>query len=597
MVDAATPATTLARQRQARVARLAGTTVAGTLAAIWSAWYIGVHDSLLQPVSTGILRGSFVFAWTIAGVYTWWRRPDSRLGPLGLGVAGVFALSSLNGSPSALAYTVGLTVWAVYIVFLAYVYLSFPADHLGSRVDRRLVAGLAVATVALWSLILLFADRLPVGGPFTDCGDRCPGNALQVVDGASGFGRALASLFTVVTSGALVAVAIILFLKTRAPSRLRRRALEPVMYLVVASVLSFLLYRAVGSAAPGAKTGLRYLCGAVSIAVPIAFLVGQIRGRIFAATRVGQLVTSMQDTAVTPARVEALMRDTLGDPTLMLAFSGSENGSYVGVDGRALDLSAATADHQITPIVRAGSTVAVLVHDSTLDTDPAVIEGLAASSFMLLENARLVDELRASRGRIATAAEQERLRLERDLHDGAQQRLMAIQIKLALLRNRISETDVAAELDEISDDATAAVEELRGLAHGIYPTVLRERGLADGLSVAAASSPLQVQIVDGGIGRCDPTIEAAIYFCSLEAIQNATKHGGRGTRVTVTLGRRDGAIEVDIADDGIGFQIGTKGDGIGLLSMRDRIAAVGGELDVRSQPGTGTTVHAFVPVG
>jgi signal transduction histidine kinase len=597
MVDVATPAPTLAHQRQARVAMLAGTAVAGTLAAIWSGWYIAAHDSLLQPVSTGILRGSFVFAWTITGVYTWWRRPDSRLGPLGLGVAGVFALSSLNGSPSALAYTLGMTFWAAYIVYLAYVYLSFPADHLGSGLDRRLVAGLAVATVVLWSLILVFADRLPIGGPFTDCGDRCPDNALQVVAGAPGFGKALALLFTVVTTAAVVAVAIILFLKTRAPSRLRRRTLEPVMYLVVASVLSFLLYRVVGSAAPGAKTALRYLAGAVSIAVPIAFLVGQIRGRIFASTRVGQLVAAMQDTAVTPARVEALMRDTLGDPTLMLALSVTDNGSYVGVDGAPFDLPAATAGHQLTPIVRAGSTVAVLVHDSTVDTDPAVLEGLAASSFMLLENARLVDELRASRGRIATAAEQERLRLERDLHDGAQQRLMAIQIKLALLRDRISEDDVASELDEISDDATAAVEELRGLAHGIYPTVLRERGLADGLSVAAASSPLPVQIVDGGIGRCDPTIEAAIYFCSLEAIQNATKHGGPGTRVTVTLERRDGAVEIEVADNGVGFQLGAQDDGIGLISMRDRIAAVGGELDVRSEPGTGTTVHAVVPAG
>ena len=149
MVDAATPATTLAHRRHARVFTLAAITAAGTLAAIWSAWYISEHDSLLQPVSTGILRGSFVFAWTVTGVYTWWRRPDSRLGPLGVGVAGVFALSSLNGSPSALAYTLGMTVWAVYIVYLAYVYLSFPADHLSGLVDRRLFAGLAVATVVL----------------------------------------------------------------------------------------------------------------------------------------------------------------------------------------------------------------------------------------------------------------------------------------------------------------------------------------------------------------------------------------------------------------------------------------------------------------
>ena len=387
-----------------------------------------------------------MFAWTVTGVYTWWRRPDSRLGPLGLGVAGLFALSSLNGSPSGLAYTLGMSVWAVYIVYLVILYLSFPADHLGARLDRRLFTGLAVATVVLWALILLFAERLPIGGPFTDCSDRCPDNALQVVDGADDFGKALASLFTIVTTAALIAVAVVLFLKTRAPSRLRRRTLEPVMYLVVASVLSFILYRLVGSAWPGTKEALRYLSCSASIAVPIAFLVGQIRGRIFAATRVGQLVASMRDTAVTPARVEALMRDTLGDPTLTLALASPGGGAYVGVEGAPFDLAAATQTIR-SPRSSGWSTVAVLVHDATLDTDPAVLEGLAASSFMLLENARLVDELRASRGRIATAAEQERLRLERDLHDGAQQRLMAIQIKLALLRDRISDDDLASQLE------------------------------------------------------------------------------------------------------------------------------------------------------
>src|SRR5262249_37312878 len=155
----------------------------------------------------------------------------------------------------------------------------------------------------------------------------------------------------------------------------------------------------------------------------------------------------------------------------------------------------------------------------------------AASSLMLLENARLVEELHASRRRIVTTAEHERLRLERDLHDGAQQRLMAIQIKLALLRDRVDEPGIAAELDEIGGDASAAVDELRGLAHGIYPTVLRERGLGDGLRALARSVPLPVEVRDDGVGRCEPAVEAAVYFCAAEAIQNATKHGGPATRV------------------------------------------------------------------
>jgi signal transduction histidine kinase len=237
------------------------------------------------------------------------------------------------------------------------------------------------------------------------------------------------------------------------------------------------------------------------------------------------------------------------------------------------------------------------VHDALLDADEALIDGLAASSFMLLENARLVDELRASRGRIASAAEHERLRLERDLHDGAQQRLMAIQIKLSLLRDRLGDEDLTGELDEISEDASAAVEELRGLAHGIYPTVLRERGLADGLRKAAAGSPVRVEISDRDIGRFDPALEAAVYFCVLEAVQNATKHAGDGARVTVTLERDGGGLVFAVADDGPGFDPGEAAHGMGLVSMRDRISAVGGELEISAPPGQGTTVRGVVPVG
>ena len=194
---------------------------------------------------------------------------------------------------------------------------------------------------------------------------------------------------------------------------------------------------------------------------------------------------------------------------------------------------------------------------------------------MLLENARLVEELRASRARIVEAGDQERRRLERDLHDGAQQRLMAIQIKLRLVEERIGDRELAAQLDAIGDEAAESVEELRALARGIYPPVLQQFGLVGALRAFAMTAQIPIEIVDDGIGRCARTVEAAIYFCAMEAIQNATKHAGSHARVTITLGRDRERVRFAVADDGVGMDLSAADRaGDGLTGMRDRIGAV-----------------------
>jgi signal transduction histidine kinase len=212
-----------------------------------------------------------------------------------------------------------------------------------------------------------------------------------------------------------------------------------------------------------------------------------------------------------------------------------------------------------------------------------------------VDHPQLVEELRASRARIVTAADRERLQLERELHDGAQQRLMAIQIKLALFLERIDEPTLGAELDEIAEDAAAAVAELRGLADAIYPTVLRERGLGDALRALARTSSLAVGVTDEGIGRFASVVEAAIYFCAAEAIQNAAKHAGPGARVAVTLQRRGVDVLFAVADDGTGFDLATVSSGSGLAGMRDRLDAVGGATEIASAPGSGTVVRGRAP--
>jgi signal transduction histidine kinase len=296
--------------------------------------------------------------------------------------------------------------------------------------------------------------------------------------------------------------------------------------------------------------------------------------------------------------VESLLGSSLGDPTFALALWSPERNGYVDVHGEPIELPEPSVACHVTRVEREGRPALAFLHDPLLDDEPELVDGLGATALMLVENDRLVEGLRASRARMVESGERERLRLERNLHDGAQQRLMAIRIKLALAREQVGDDELAAQLDELDSDAAAAVEELRELAHGIYPTVLRERGIADAVKAfahAVVTNP--VRISDQGVGRASSGVEVAVYYCSLEAIQNAVKHAGPGAGITVTIARSTGRINFEIADNGVGFDPSAHVEGMGLISMRDRIAAVGGELSVDSSAGRGTTVSGSVPVG
>jgi PAS domain S-box-containing protein len=213
----------------------------------------------------------------------------------------------------------------------------------------------------------------------------------------------------------------------------------------------------------------------------------------------------------------------------------------------------------------------------------------------ITDRVRLIEELRASRARIVEAGARERLRLEHDLHDGAQNRLVAIQMKLALVREQAGAGALATRLDEIIDDADAAIDELRALGHGIYPTELREGGLGHAVRSLATAAPISVQVIADSVGRHAPTVEEAVFFCAREGLQNAAKHAGTRARVTLSLKRHDDGLEFEVADDGPGFDPREQSSGFGLASMRDRIAAVGGELEIISAPGQGSRIRGIVP--
>ena len=225
-----------------------------------------------------------------------------------------------------------------------------------------------------------------------------------------------------------------------------------------------------------------------------------------------------------------------------------------------------------------------------------LVSGLASQAGLALRNVRLVEDLRASRRRIVSAQDERAKRLERDIHDGAQQQLVALAVKLRLA-DAMVDRDVAAAhelLAQLGTEAGDALENLRDLARGIYPPLLADKGLAAALEGQARKSPVPVTLEADGVGRYPPEIEAAVYFCSLEALNNVAKYAN-ASHTSIRLAHADGRLEFEVRDDGDGFDPGTTGNGSGLQGIADRLAVLGGRMSIRSAPGSGTVVRGTVP--
>ncbi len=225
-----------------------------------------------------------------------------------------------------------------------------------------------------------------------------------------------------------------------------------------------------------------------------------------------------------------------------------------------------------------------------------LVRDLAAQAGLVLRNVRLIEELRASRRRIVTAQDERAKQLERNLHDGAQQQLVALGIQLNLAR-RLAESDapeMAATFDGLQVAATDALENLRDLARGIYPPLLADQGLVAALDAQARKAALPVEVEGERIGRYPQEVEAAVYFCCLEALQNVAKYANAST-ARVRLADQDGTITFGVVDDGTGFDPARTQLGTGVQGMKDRLEALGGSLSVESSPGTGTTVSGSIP--
>jgi signal transduction histidine kinase len=353
----------------------------------------------------------------------------------------------------------------------------------------------------------------------------------------------------------------------------------------------------------GAAVDVLFIISVIPLAlVPYLFLGSFVHARMAQGGAVGELMSKLS-AAPRGDQVRDALAEALEDPSLELLFWLPERGRYVDARGNDYELPEDDPTRAVTKVERDGECVAAIVHDPTLPQMRGHVEAVGAAAALALDNERLdaalrakIGELRGSRERMLRIGLEERRRLERDLHDGAQQRLVSMALNIRLARAKLNEDPLAAEqlLASAGSELDSALAELRELARGIHPAVLTDRGLATALETLANRAPVPVEVGDLPDERLPEAVELAAYFVVAEALTNVAKYS-EASHATVQVDRDNGRVVVEVSDDGIGGA--DPGRGTGLRGLADRLAVLEGRLEVESAQGQGTTITARIPCG
>jgi signal transduction histidine kinase len=543
------------------------------------------HHGQLRGLNTGL--GSLIgAAFVVTGLYAWSRRPDNRVGKLMVATGVTWALSGLSGANAPLLFSIGLAFGPLYIVFVAWLVFVFPDGRVDSPLARRLlVAGFIDAFVIYGVSVLLDADTSYIRG-------RVPDNVFAIAHEpglADVFGNASAGIGAVIVAG----IVVLAIQRRRRASTVVRHAGAPVLWTGVVCLTAVSISLAIGSS--GVSDLAHGIVGSFALlaflALPFAYLVGLLRTSYARAGTVSGILGALSDRAA----LRDTLAEALGDPTLRLVYHSG--GRWLDREGHEAELP----EHGVTRVEREGECIGAIVHDPALDYDPQLVEAVAAAAALALENERLEAELRArvselqeSRSKLIEVSMAERRSLERDLHDGAQQRLVALSVQVGLAKRRLHNDPAGAAelLDRAGDELKLALEELRELARGIHPAILTDRGLPSALQVLIDRAPLAVELAEAPEERLPVPVEVAAYFVVAESLTNVAKYA-EAQHASVSVQRRNGHAVVEVRDDGIGGadpQAGT-----GLRGLAERLTIIDGRLEVVSPPGHGTIVRAEIP--
>jgi signal transduction histidine kinase len=545
-----------------------------------------VSGTLGEPLLIAALTAWVTLSYVVCGLVAWWRRPANRFGPLLIVAGFVNFLSTLSWSNRDVLHTLGQALDLLPPVLFLHVFLAFPDGRLKGRFVRSFVATAYVVAIAL-ELVRMSA------------GDFGTHNLLHLYSNARVEDVAWKVQLVTVSACCLAGVAVLGVRGRRAGRPLRRSvALLVDAFGLALMLIAFLFISAVFGGPAVAQ--IRWAAFIALALAPAVFLLGLLQARL-ARSSLGELFLELR-LDLTPSDLRDALARTLRDPSLELAYWLPEYETYADVDGRALTLRELARGRATTLIDRNGKHVAALVHDPSLQDEPELLDAVTAAAGIAVENGRLqaelkarLVELRGSRARVIDAGQKERQRLERNLHDGAQQRLIALSLELSLLAQRVAaDPDARKRVVQAREEIATSLEELRDVARGIHPAVLSGHGLEVALESMAARAPVPVRLIVDLDGRLHERLEVAAYYVVSESLANVAKHA-RATSASVKVTRSTGQVLVEIVDDGIGGADTEAGSG--LRGLADRVESLGGRLRVWTPLGGGTRVKAEIPCG
>ncbi len=573
--------------------------VLGGAAAAGVGYATALNAAAYPPHAAVIVRVGIIIALLLGGLFAAGVRFQRRMSALLLLAAAFSCVWLLNGSNEGVSFSLGVAVSALAPGVFCYLILAYPSGHIGLPRERAFLFVGTGVMAACWWLAVLSRHQPLTATPLLRCAPHCAKNVLSI--GLPDIGRVSGPVLWVAWLTMVLGTAVLLVRRALRADASLRRLMWPMLVVATANavlLLGFAISQALGSAWAG-PFGIADV--ATTIAIPVAIFAGFAMERLFMGNALVTLIKTFGDGTVTD--VETAMARAMHDSTLRIFYRRRGLDGYVDPSGVPVGCPPESPGRMLTAIPDEQNPLAIVSFDAQLSDHEPFIRAAGDSALMWLEKERLAADLTASvrdleisRRRVTQAADNERRRIQRDLHDSAQQRLVGMSVRVGMARDTLH-TDparCAALLEELDDDMGAAMDELRSVASGVYPPTLEQYGLAEALRSALRMVQVPVQFEASGVGRHQLEIESAVYFACLEALQNISKHAAAGVRADLHLWEDDGVLHFQLRDSGGGFDPRALRAGSGLHNMRDRLAAVGGELTVESQVGGETLITGSV---
>ena len=587
----------LARAAGQRPYVLVGLT--GFFAGLAAGWLIATSNHLAYSVPYAVLDAVEVWSSVAIGLYYWSNRPTSRLGNLLVAFGFSNATIGLQGSSNPLISNIGVLAEVPVLILIVWLILVYQRPRLGGS-GRWILAGWGSLVMALYGPWLLLHPTVMTPTALGACNANCPANPLLIVSAPGTLEPLLSRPVGAWRIGAFILLAVVFlrYFPTLRRSAAERQVMLPVLVIFSIWLLGSTVYGAVQLTDRESRVlfWVLYLGRAI---FPFAFLAGLIASEMLTASSLRTVIRLLDSGS--RLNEEATLADALSDPDIKLAFWIPASDQFVDADGTRVSVPTENSGRVMTEFRRGGELIGGIISGVAIGQHPELLEAAARVLSIAVDKRRIEGDLKttreyltSSRAESATATENQRRRIERDLHDSLQQELLAVDMRVQVARNLTQDVALRDRLTGISGDLALARQNVRDIARGLQPANVLAQGLTPPLAEAAQRAPIPVVFRSRGVGRYPSNVEEAIYFCCLEALQNAEKHSGQDANVTIDIIGSDDALSFTVRDSGRGFDQ-TRAQGQGLRNMFERMNGIGGWLSIESRAGQGTTISGGMP--